>query len=123
GEQRGPRKRGSVPSVLERREQGAGNTEQGASATPAIFGTIEAAAAEAGVAAPSGPGTGSLPQAVGGASMPLRAAGAPQALQSKPSLGDCIDCTICVQVCPTGIDIRDGLQYECIACGACIDAC
>ena len=38
-------------------------------------------------------------------------------------LGDCIDCTICVQVCPTGIDIRDGLQYECIACGACIDAC
>ncbi len=38
-------------------------------------------------------------------------------------LGDCIDCTLCVQVCPTGIDIRDGLQYECIACGACIDAC
>lgn len=38
-------------------------------------------------------------------------------------LGDCINCTICVQVCPTGIDIRDGLQYECIACGACIDAC
>ncbi len=38
-------------------------------------------------------------------------------------LGDCIDCTMCVQVCPTGIDIRDGLQYECIACAACIDAC
>ncbi|WP_202844826.1 4Fe-4S dicluster domain-containing protein [Luteimonas saliphila] len=38
-------------------------------------------------------------------------------------LGDCVDCTICVQVCPTGIDIRNGLQYECIACGACIDAC
>lgn len=38
-------------------------------------------------------------------------------------LGDCIDCTICVQVCPTGIDIRNGLQYECIACAACIDAC
>lgn len=37
--------------------------------------------------------------------------------------GDCIDCTMCVQVCPTGIDIRDGLQYECIACAACIDAC
>ena len=34
-----------------------------------------------------------------------------------------LDCTICVQVCPTGIDIRNGLQYECIACGACIDAC
>lgn len=39
------------------------------------------------------------------------------------SQGDCIDCSLCVQVCPTGIDIRDGLQYECIACGACIDAC
>ena len=38
-------------------------------------------------------------------------------------LGDCIDCTMCVQVCPTGIDIRRGLQYECIACAACIDAC
>ncbi|WMC11688.1 cytochrome c oxidase accessory protein CcoG [Oceanimonas pelagia] len=38
-------------------------------------------------------------------------------------LGDCIDCNLCVQVCPAGIDIRDGLQYECINCGACIDAC
>ena len=38
-------------------------------------------------------------------------------------LGDCVDCTLCVQVCPTGIDIRDGLQYECIGCGLCIDAC
>jgi cytochrome c oxidase accessory protein FixG len=38
-------------------------------------------------------------------------------------LGDCVDCTICVQVCPTGIDIRKGLQYECIACAACVDAC
>lgn len=38
-------------------------------------------------------------------------------------LGDCIDCDLCVQVCPTGIDIRDGLQYECINCGACVDAC
>lgn len=37
--------------------------------------------------------------------------------------GDCVDCDICVQVCPTGIDIRDGLQYECIGCAACIDAC
>jgi cytochrome c oxidase accessory protein FixG len=39
------------------------------------------------------------------------------------ALGDCTDCTVCVQVCPTGIDIRNGLQYECIACGACVDAC
>ena len=41
----------------------------------------------------------------------------------EKGLGDCIDCTLCVQVCPTGIDIREGLQYECIACAACIDAC
>jgi len=38
-------------------------------------------------------------------------------------LGDCVDCNLCVQVCPTGIDIRNGLQYECINCGACVDAC
>lgn len=43
------------------------------------------------------------------------------ATQSKQ--GDCIDCTMCVQVCPTGIDIRNGLQYDCIGCAACIDAC
>ncbi|HSY28298.1 MAG TPA: cytochrome c oxidase accessory protein CcoG, partial [Burkholderiaceae bacterium] len=40
----------------------------------------------------------------------------------KPA-GDCIDCSMCVQVCPTGIDIRKGLQYECIGCAACVDAC
>jgi cytochrome c oxidase accessory protein FixG len=38
-------------------------------------------------------------------------------------LGDCVDCGLCVAVCPTGIDIRKGQQYECIGCGACIDAC
>ncbi len=38
-------------------------------------------------------------------------------------IGDCIDCSLCVQVCPTGIDIREGLQYECIGCGLCVDAC
>lgn len=42
---------------------------------------------------------------------------------NQSALGDCIDCKICVQVCPTGIDIRDGLQYECIGCALCIDAC
>jgi cytochrome c oxidase accessory protein FixG len=46
----------------------------------------------------------------------------PEQLQEK-GLGDCIDCNLCVQVCPTGIDIRNGLQYECINCGACVDAC
>jgi len=44
-----------------------------------------------------------------------------QAIQQQ--LGDCIDCTLCVQVCPTGIDIRDGTQLECVNCTACIDAC
>jgi cytochrome c oxidase accessory protein FixG len=43
--------------------------------------------------------------------------------EKRAQLGDCINCTLCVQVCPTGIDIRDGLQYECIGCSACIDAC
>jgi len=38
-------------------------------------------------------------------------------------LGDCVDCNLCVQVCPAGIDIRNGLQYECINCGLCVDAC
>ncbi|MCK1784640.1 cytochrome c oxidase accessory protein CcoG [Pseudomonas sp. TNT11] len=50
----------------------------------------------------------------------------PRKREAKPAdvgLGDCIDCHVCVQVCPTGIDIRDGLQMECIGCAACIDAC
>ena len=55
--------------------------------------------------------------------------GEPRAARSKKvdakaaGLGDCIDCSLCVQVCPTGIDIRKGLQYECIGCGMCVDAC
>ena len=55
--------------------------------------------------------------------------GEPRGLRAKGSdaraqgLGDCVDCGLCVQVCPTGIDIREGLQYECIGCGLCIDAC
>jgi len=47
---------------------------------------------------------------------------AEDAAQQK-QLGDCVDCSLCVQVCPTGIDIRDGLQYQCIGCALCIDAC
>ena len=46
-----------------------------------------------------------------------------KAERGSNGLGDCIDCQLCVQVCPTGIDLRDGLQYECIACAACVDAC
>lgn len=52
------------------------------------------------------------------------ARGEPRALKRKEDdEGDCVDCELCVQVCPTGIDIRDGLQYECITCASCIDAC
>lgn len=43
--------------------------------------------------------------------------------KAAKGLGDCIDCGLCVQVCPTGIDIRNGLQYECISCAACVDVC
>ncbi|MFL9880012.1 cytochrome c oxidase accessory protein CcoG [Herbaspirillum rhizosphaerae] len=50
--------------------------------------------------------------------------GEPRGAKGKGAqTGDCIDCSMCVQVCPTGIDIRNGLQYECIGCAACIDAC
>lgn len=50
--------------------------------------------------------------------------GARKRHETKPEdKGDCIDCSLCVQVCPTGIDIRNGLQYECITCALCIDAC
>lgn len=55
--------------------------------------------------------------------------GGPRAPRNKSvdhkaqGLGDCIDCSLCVQVCPTGIDIRHGLQYDCIGCGLCVDAC
>ena len=58
-----------------------------------------------------------------------RGRGEPRGSRSKSinprdkGLGDCVDCSICVQVCPTGIDIRKGLQYECIGCAACIDGC
>jgi cytochrome c oxidase accessory protein FixG len=55
--------------------------------------------------------------------------GEPRGSRSKKAdpkalgLGECIDCNLCVQVCPTGIDIRKGLQYECIGCAACVDVC
>jgi len=52
-----------------------------------------------------------------------RGARSKKADPSKMSLGACVDCSLCVQVCPTGIDIRNGLQYECIGCGACADVC
>ncbi len=138
GETRGPRRRG-VPSVLARAQ---GPVEPGAPADRPIpsgasapgrhskplsqllsdasssLNDPEAADPKEAVPAAPSPGiagpTPSDPEASGDASG-----------RSTPGhpLGDCINCTLCVQVCPTGIDIRDGLQYECIACGACVDAC
>ncbi|MBP6006767.1 MAG: cytochrome c oxidase accessory protein CcoG [Rhodoferax sp.] len=52
-----------------------------------------------------------------------RGARSKKADPAKLNLGACVDCNLCVQVCPTGIDIRNGLQYECIGCGACADVC
>ena len=55
--------------------------------------------------------------------------GEPRGLRNRKQMtatrdrGDCIDCTLCVQVCPVGIDIREGLQHDCTGCGACYDAC
>ena len=43
--------------------------------------------------------------------------------RKEPAAGDCVDRRMCVRVCPTGIDIRNGTQLECVACAACIDAC
>jgi cytochrome c oxidase accessory protein FixG len=61
--------------------------------------------------------------AVRGESRGSRARSDTPAQNRAKGLGDCIDCTLCVQVCPTGIDIRKGLQYACISCSACIDVC
>ncbi len=58
-----------------------------------------------------------------------QARGEPRGSRSKKAdpkaigLGDCVNCGLCVEVCPTGIDIREGLQYQCIGCAACVDAC
>jgi polyferredoxin len=107
GEPRGPRKRG-LASVLERGARPAGCPHRLRLRVPRQ--------------PPSQPR-----QAQAHARGTITFDGAPRPSRCRSSrptqLGDCIDCTICVQVCPTGIDIRNGLQYECIACGACIDAC
>lgn len=108
GEPRGPRKRGLL-SVLER---GRGLIDKIAAYDYVFRASGNAVAADAAAQAHGHTGMAEF--------SPAR-----EPLPKFPpeALGDCIDCTICVQVCPTGIDIRNGLQYECIACGACIDAC
>jgi polyferredoxin len=101
GEPRGPRKR-DLGSVLERAR-----------------GLLDQVTAFAFASAATARNELAMASAASATTPALRA----HAHLEPQALGDCIDCTICVQVCPTGIDIRDGLQYECIACGACIDAC
>ena len=109
GEPRGPRKKGSLASVLERARGLIGKED--ADGWVAWFARHQSAASLASGAR----GTTSIVDAAIHVDEREKPAG--------EALGDCIDCTMCVQVCPTGIDIRNGLQYECIACGACIDAC
>jgi polyferredoxin len=108
GEPRGSRRRG-LPGVLERGRAllGAEQAQQ-----YVVAAAANPSAADAAVRARATTGL-----------VDVRAGVVALARPAPDTLGDCIDCTLCVQVCPTGIDIRNGLQYECIACGACIDAC
>jgi polyferredoxin len=107
GEPRGPRKRG-LASVLQR-ARGLLGIEAANAAVAAAAQHRSAASAQVQASVTTGLVAGDTTAA--------------PVVTTPEDLGDCIDCTLCVQVCPTGIDIRNGLQYECIACGACIDAC
>ena len=111
GEPRGPRKKGKLASVLERAR---GLLKLDVATSAVVHAAQHRSAADLKMGARAT--TGLVVDAQDG--LPP-----PPVVASPEDLGDCIDCTICVQVCPTGIDIRNGLQYECIACGACIDAC
>lgn len=109
GEPRGPRRKGALASVLER----ARGLLDKITAYDYVFRAAHHHTAADNLVAARG-NTSILDHRLEAEPLPKFA---------PEELGDCIDCTICVQVCPTGIDIRNGLQYECIACGACIDAC
>jgi polyferredoxin len=111
GEPRGPRKKNQLASVLER-ARGLLGIDVATSAV--VHAAQHRSAADLKIGARAT--TGLVVDAQSG--LPP-----PPVVTAPEDLGDCIDCTICVQVCPTGIDIRNGLQYECIACGACVDAC
>jgi polyferredoxin len=111
GEPRGSRKKGQFGSVLER-ARGLLSLDVATSAVVHAAQHRSAADLKAGARAT----TGLVVDAQVGLPPPPE-------VTVPEDLGDCIDCTLCVQVCPTGIDIRNGLQYECIACGACVDAC
>ncbi len=108
GEPRGPRKRG-LKSVLER--------ARGLLDVQAAYDYVFRATQHPSAAAARLQAAGTITLA------DLGVQAEPLPKFQPDELGDCIDCTMCVQVCPVGIDIRNGLQYECIACGACIDAC
>jgi cytochrome c oxidase accessory protein FixG len=109
GEPRGPRKKSTLASVLER--------ARGLLPLGVANDYVMRNAAHPSVATRQAHAQGTITFAGAGVEV------APLPKFAPDELGDCIDCTMCVQVCPTGIDIRNGLQYECIACGACIDAC
>ncbi|MEO6076615.1 MAG: 4Fe-4S dicluster domain-containing protein, partial [Dokdonella sp.] len=108
GEPRGPRKRG-LGDVMER--------ARGLLDLKAAYDYVFRASQHPSAAAKAAQAHGTITLAGAGVTSE------PLPKFATEELGDCIDCTLCVQVCPTGIDIRNGLQYECIACGACIDAC
>ena len=114
GEPRGPRKKGALSSVLERAR---GLLDKTTAYDYVFRAAHHHTAADNRLAASGVAARGNT------AIADQRLAAEPLPKFAAEELGDCIDCTICVQVCPTGIDIRNGLQYECIACGACIDAC
>ena len=109
GEPRGPRKKSALASVLER--------ARGLLPLEVATDYVMRNAAHPSAATQQAQAHGTITFAGAGVEI------APLPKFAPEELGDCIDCTMCVQVCPTGIDIRNGLQYECIACGACIDAC
>ncbi len=112
GEPRGPRKRG-LGSVLQR---GRGLLDQALAYEFVFRASGHAAAGDAMTQARTQAGLASDDAFTARLVAPLER-------PTPEAVGDCIACTLCVQVCPTGIDIRNGLQYDCIACGACIDAC
>ncbi|GAB2490803.1 RdxA/RdxB/FixG family protein [Arenimonas alkanexedens] len=111
GEPRGPRKKNLLASVLQRAR---GLLPMDVADSAVVHAAHHRSAAD--IRAGARATTGLVVDAQSGLPPPPE-------VNSPEDLGDCIDCTICVQVCPTGIDIRNGLQYECIACGACVDAC